>query len=49
MRMQRGRPLMPGYGIEEGENGLLEWADVLDRLREERRFTQSSTRWRTVP
>jgi PPOX class probable F420-dependent enzyme len=44
MDLQRGRPLMPGYGIEEGEDGLLEWPDVLGRLRESRNYWLASTR-----
>jgi PPOX class probable F420-dependent enzyme len=34
MGMQRGRPMMPGYGIEEGDEGLLDWGTVRDRLRD---------------
>jgi nitroimidazol reductase NimA-like FMN-containing flavoprotein (pyridoxamine 5'-phosphate oxidase superfamily) len=30
MGMQRGRPLMPGYGIERGDDGLIEW-DIAER------------------
>jgi nitroimidazol reductase NimA-like FMN-containing flavoprotein (pyridoxamine 5'-phosphate oxidase superfamily) len=44
MGMQRGRPLMPGYGIDEGEDGLLEWGDVRDRLRDSRNYWLASTR-----
>jgi PPOX class probable F420-dependent enzyme len=32
MGMQRGRPVMPGYGIAEGDDGMLDWADVEARL-----------------
>lgn len=32
MRLERRRPLMPGYGIEPSDAGMLDWAWALERL-----------------
>ncbi|MEU7865181.1 pyridoxamine 5'-phosphate oxidase family protein [Dactylosporangium sp. NPDC049140] len=44
MGVQRGRPLMPGYGIEESDDGLLDWETVLGRLRESHNYWVSTVR-----
>jgi PPOX class probable F420-dependent enzyme len=44
MGVQRGRPMMPGYGIAEGEDGLLEWDTVRDRLRDSHNYWLSTVR-----
>ncbi|HTJ36388.1 MAG TPA: pyridoxamine 5'-phosphate oxidase family protein [Dactylosporangium sp.] len=44
MGMHRGRPQMPGYGIEEGDEGLLDWDAVRDRLRDSHNYWLSTVR-----
>ena len=44
MGVQRRRPLMPGYGIAEGEEGLLDWETVRGRLRDSRNYWLATVR-----
>jgi PPOX class probable F420-dependent enzyme len=44
MGVQRGRPIMPGYGIDEGEDGLLDWSEAVHRLNDSHNYWLATTR-----
>jgi len=41
---QASRPFMPGYGISEGEEGLLPWSWAVERLEKSRNYWVATAR-----